>query len=521
VSSSVSKRYLLLLRSLVHPLLSIFMPLLFLLSTDQLLRLLFPGVSWFPRHLVPLLLTAGIEEAVMGNLLFKERASFLARVRELVVLLALIFGYLFILLGVRSGRGLHLSPLLIYPLTATALQWLFSNSIHSGLRERELLLGSLTGKSGAALRHTLRDSSHQAGIVVRVLRNIKAGVIVFQIQIVALLIAAAVLRRQLQLGGALVVSLHTVGGLLGIGVLNSFVEQQLLLGSGIPLPRALERRRVLFCLSILAVAAAIIILAARNASLLPLSALIALLKKLASLFRFPAGPGFTNTLQNALIERQRFYQAMRLSQPPPAPSPLALLIVELFRRLIRTFLGTGLFLFLVFPLLSQDFIDRLRELRPFAALWERLRVFLGFSVRFWLRFLRWLRLSRRRAFLSVEDERETTAIPKHDRIKTRRLSVRKRMQMSRVQQAFLALTKWGEQLGIPYVFFLTPLEYSLQLKEAVPAGSGQLAYVVEVFEEVMFSTHLVAAGRIARYIRTIRSLSRLTPQPAGQATNSL
>jgi hypothetical protein len=304
-------------------------------------------------------------------------------------------------------------------------------------------------------------------------------------------------------------------------VLNSFVEQQLLLGSGISLPRALERRRVLFCLSILAVAAAIIILAARNASLLPLSALIALLKKLASLFRFPAASGFTNTLQNALIERQRFYQAMRLSQPPPAPSPLALLVVELFRRLIRTFLGTGLFLFLVFPLLSQDFIDRLRELRPFAALWERLRVFLGFSVRFWLRFLHWLRLSRRRAFLSVEDEQETTRTPKHDRIKTRRLSIRKRVQMSRVQQAFLALTKWGEKLGVPYVFFLTPLEYSLQLKEAVPAGSGQLAYVVEVFEEVMFSTHLVAADRIARYIRTIRSLSRLTPQAAGQATNSL
>ena len=518
MSSSIGRRYLRLLRSLVHPLLSIFLPLLFLLSADQLLRPLFPEGPWFPRHLAPLLLAAGLEEAVMGNLLFKERAAFLVRVRELVVLLALAFGTLFILLGVRSGRGFHLSPLLIYPLTATALQWLLSHGIHSGLRERELLLSAVTGKRGAALRHSLRDSSYQAGLTVRVLRNIRAGIVIFQIQIVALLLTAAVLKRQPTVGGAVIVSLHALGGLLGMGVLHSFEEQQLLLGSGLTLPRALERRRVLFSISILAVAAVVINLAVRNASLLPLSALIALIRRLASLFRFPAHPGFADTLQNALIERQRLYQAMRLSQQAPAATPLAVLIVELMRRLFRTLAGTGLFLFLVFPLLSQEFIDRLRELRPFAALWRRLRVLLGFTVRFWLRIIHWLRRSRRRGVLTVEEKEKTDAARKHGRIKTRRLSVRKRLQMSRVQRAFLALTRWGEQLGVPYLFFLTPLEYSRQLVAAVPTGSEQLAYVVDVFEEVLFSSHLVASGRIARYIRTIRSLSRLTREAAGGVT---
>jgi hypothetical protein len=515
VSSSIGKRYLRLHGSVVHPLLSIFLPLLFLLSADQLLRLLFPAVPWFPRHLGLLLLAAGLEEVVMGNLLFEERASFLARARELVVLLALAFGTLFVLFGLRSGRGFQISPVLIYPLIATALQWLLCHGIHAGLRERELLLGSLTGKRGAALRHSLRDSSYQAGLTIRVLHNIKAGVIVFQIQIVALLITAAVLKRQLPIAGALVVSLHTIGGLLGIGVLHGFEEQQLLLGSGLPLPLALERRRVLFCFSMVAIAAALVMLAARNASLLPLSALIALLRKLASLFRFPGGSGFPEALLNTLIERQRYYQTLRLSQPTPAAGPLALLIVELLRRLFRTLLGTGLFLFLVFPLLSQDFIDRLRELRPLAALRRRLRLFLGYSIRFWLRILRWLQLSRRRAVLTVEDEREASAGSRPGRIKDRRISVRKRVQMSRVQRAFLALTRWGEQLGVPYVFYFTPLEYSERLIEAVPAGTGQLAYVVEVFEEVMFSTHLVAAARIARYFRAIRGLSRLTPEGTG------
>jgi hypothetical protein len=500
-------------------LLSIFIPLLFLLSVDQLLRLLFPGVSWFPRHLTPLLLAAGVEEAVMGNLLFKERASFLARVRELVVLQAVVFGALSILLAVRSGRGLRLSPLLIYPLTATVLQWLLSHGIHSGLREREVLISSIRGKRGAGLRHSLRDSSYQAGLAMRVMKNIKAGVIAFQVQIVVMLIVAAVLKRDLPLGCALVVSLHAFGGLLGIGVLNSFEEQQLLLGSGIPLPVHLERRRVMFCLAILGVAAALVMLAARNASLLPLSALIALIRKLASLFRFPVRSGFTQALQNALIERQRLYEAMRNSQPPPIPSPFAPLIAEAMRRLVRTLVGTGLFLFLVFPLLSRDFIGRLKELRPLAALRARLKVLLAFVFRLWLRVRHGLRrlFSDRRIPLSVEDEPGDSVYSGHGRIKNSRISVRKRVQMNRVQRAFLALIRWGEQLGVPYASFLTPGEYSSQLGAAVPAGAERLVFVVDVFEEVMFSSHLVASERIVRYIRAIRILSRLSPDAAGEA----
>jgi hypothetical protein len=120
----------------------------------------------------------------------------------------------------------------------------------------------------------------------------------------------------------------------------------------------------------------------------------------------------------------------------------------------------------------------------------------------------------------VEDDQETTTSPKRSRIRERRISVRKRLQMSRVQRAFLALTRWGSQLGIPYVLSFTPLEYSERLIAVVPTGCGQLNYVVEVFEEVMFSTHLVATGRIARYIRTVRALCRLTPNAAGEVKRS-
>jgi hypothetical protein len=268
-------------------------------------------------------------------------------------------------------------------------------------------------------------------------------------------------------------------------------------------------------MAILGVTAALVLLVARNASLLPLSALIALLRKLAGLLRFPGSPGMAEALQNTLIERQRLYQAMRLSQPPPPPSPFALLLVEVTRRLLRTLLGTGLFLFLVSPLLSQDFRDRLRELHPLGRLRRRLGILLGYALRTWRDLLRMLRLAGRTPALTVEEGPDNNAV-KPGRIKTPRLSVRKRLQMSRVQRAFLALTRWGEKLGVPYRLHLAPVEYSDRLSEAVPAGSGQLTCVVEVFEEVMFSTHLVEPGRLARFFRMVRSLRKLTPGEGGK-----
>jgi hypothetical protein len=517
MSSSISKRYLRLYRSAVHPLFSILLPLLFLLSMDQLIRVLIPEILWFPRHLAPLLLAAGIEEAVMGNLLFKERASFVARIRELCFVLALVFCYLFILLWVQSGRGVHLSPVLIYPMVAVLLQWLFSSGIHSGLREREILLSALGGKRGSALRHSLRDSSYQAGLTIRVLRNIKTTVIAFQFLIMALLIAAAVLKRQPATVGVTAAALHAVGGLLAIGMLHTFMEEQLLLGSGTLVPLHLERRRVIFSLSILAVAAGLVFLAARETSLLPLSALIALLRKLASLFRFPAGPGLADALQNVLIERRNYYNALLQPQQPPVANPLALLLVELLRRLFTTLLGTGLFLFLASPLLSQDFVDRLRELKPLHALGKKLRAFLGFSVRLWLRLTHWLRLSRSRHVLPIAEDGAVKAAAWRLKYRPRRLSVRKKVQMGRVGRAFAALLQWGETLGVPYVLFYTPKEYTEKLAAIVPAGSGQLSFVVEVFEEVMFSAHLVASGRISEYFRTIRQLRRLTPEGTTEA----
>ena len=508
MSSSITRRYLRLQRSIVHPLSSIVLPFLFLLSADQILRLLIPGVELFPLRVMPLLLFAGVEEAVMGNLLFKERASFLARVRELVAVLAIVFAVLLLLLALRSGLGLHLSARLAYPLLLVLLQWLLSNGIHSRLRERELLLGALEGRRGAELRHTLRDSSFQAGSTVRALRSIRGLIVVFQIVIVILLIGVGIQGLNPSLTAGLVASLHAVAGLLFLGMTATFTEEQFLLGSGAVVPLSFQRRRLLYSLSILGTTAALVLLASRNSAIFPLSALIALLEKLGSLLRFEPNRGVTEALEKAVMNRRSYYDAL-LRQSPAPLNPLFLLFAAILRRLFITLLGTGLFLFLVSPLFSQDFLDRLRELKPLQALRKKLRALARFCLRLWLELANWFLQPRDRRGLSIEQ----LGAGRPDRLgrlrSAGRSSVRKRVQMGRVLRAFVSLLRWGESLGISYFPFNTPQEYTQRLAAAIPAGNKHLDFVVDVFEEVMFSTHLVPWPRISRYYRSIRTLRRL------------
>ena len=83
--------------------------------------------------------------------------------------------------------------------------------------------------------------------------------------------------------------------------------------------------------------------------------------------------------------------------------------------------------------------------------------------------------------------------------------------MSRVQRAFAALLKWGEAQGIPFRFFYTPQEYAAKLISAIPAGREPMAIIIEVFEEAIFSTHLIVSARLSRYFRAIRTVRRFTP----------
>jgi hypothetical protein len=503
VSFFVGSRYLRLERATVHPLMAIVIPLLSLLSLDPLARALAPFLPSPPVLIYPFLLVTALEEAVMGNILFKERASLWARLRELLLVLIAALLCLFL-----AERSMHWKVL--YPLALVLVQWLSSAAIHSNLREREILLSALAGKREGALAHELRDSSLQAAVALRSMNNVKGLVLFYQGFLFCLLLAAAI--RGVALGPWIrwAAFLQAVCGLSCLGVINLFIENQLLLGEGIAVPLQAEKRRALFLLSLMIVAVLLVFLAKRETSLLPLSVLLGFLKWLVSLFRIKADPRWVQWLQTVAEERRRYYELLLSLRPSPSGPAylLLLLILEILRRVLITAVAVALFLFLTAPLFSDSFMQSLRELRPFAFLRRKLRAFAFACLRLLRALLNWWRsLGREKRVLSAE---RTPLRGKHRGSRhEQRIGLRKRAQMSRVLKAFLRLLKWGERKGVRYFPSNAPREYALRLEAAIPGSVSTITPVIEILEEVLFSPRLVAAQRLDRYFRLIRSLPRL------------
>jgi hypothetical protein len=314
------------------------------------------------------------------------------------------------------------------------------------------------------------------------------------------------LGRPLQPAGPSLFVLHALGGLFALGLLNSFVQEQLLVGQGMVVGLRFERRRVVFLAALLVTAGFLTLLAARDASLLPLSALLAFLQRLAGLLRFRHNAELSQNVQKLLTDQQQYYRLLQAQEQARA-NPVALLLLELLRRLFLSLGGAALFLFLVSPLLSPEFLSRLRELHPLRALRERLRR-LGRGLRRGLQsLLAWLRFAGRRR-LPLEEDASREEQRRRLGLAGGPLSLRKRVQMGRVLRAFLQLLQWGETLGIRRWPANTPQEYTGRLAAALPERAEELGFVTEVFEEVMFSRHLVASGRTARYFDSIRRLRR-------------
>jgi len=511
MSSSISKKYLQLYRSTVHPLLSIFIPFLFLVTLDQILRALFPILSFSSPVFNILLLITGIEEAVAGNILFKERANILARIREVAVIFLTVLLFLCIVNKIPL-KGINLLRVdLVYPLILVLLQWTFSYSIHSSLRERETLLSALIGKKGSALLHALRDSSYQAGIFIRGMGNTKQVIATFQFVVFSLIVIAVVSGKNLGFFGISLAALHAICGLLFTSLINLIIDDQFLLGNGIIVTIRLERRRLIFIISLLGIGIFLVLLAARDASLLPLSYLLALLEKLGRLFRLTPDPRLIEGIRTMLGERRRYYD-MRFSMGNEQVNHhflrLITLIMEFLRRFLRTVIGAAIFFFLVAPLFSAYFLKKLGGLKPLELLLKKIRALTFFSLRLMMQFISWLSSVKRNKKLKREDERSDQVKALKGSAMSPKYGLGKKLQMGRVLKAFVGLLKWGERMGVRYLPFNTPQEYAARLGTAIPGINYQLIYVVELFEEVMFSEHLVRREKITRYFRAIKELRK-------------
>ena len=245
MSYSSEDRYLSFSRSTLHPLIALAIPFFFLFSVAQILVALAGGVFRPSVLMTGLMLTAGLEGVLLGNILYRERVGGWERIREIIYLMVAVFLVVYFTRpGTYRQRWETMQSLrVIYMLLVVLFQWLMTVRIHSTLRARELLLASLKGKAGPRLKHALRANAEMASVSYASLRRVRGTILFLQVVVFAVLLLFYFFRVPVTTALVAAALAHGVAGLLFLFVVNTAGQDQLLFADGVTVSSAYQRKR--------------------------------------------------------------------------------------------------------------------------------------------------------------------------------------------------------------------------------------------------------------------------------------
>ncbi|MFW5737323.1 MAG: DUF4129 domain-containing protein [Spirochaetota bacterium] len=488
-------------RVLIHPAMSIAIATTSVLSLIWLVNVNI-GVAAPRAGTIAAVLLAPILEAVVGNILFRERAGIGNRVRELVLFLAVLYAVFSAVRGGPFGRRFEPSADQILPMLAATVAWLIAFVFHNRLRGREALLRSFHGLHGAELRHAVLERQHEMAITVRAMRKARGliGGLFVTLCMLAVLatldpLDVSVLRPGS--GAFAMLVLYGIASIVIIGSLNAFIEEYAANGEGLAVPLRLQRRRSVLA-AVLIVAVLVLAFAlSRAQAILPIEAIGDFFRWLAGLFESDRLPAEAPPFQPPPPDQTLPDVSEMFGELEPTEPPLWIRIVaELLARVARTALIVGGLALLVAPLFSANFRRALKSFKPRQFIVELFRN-LRRRLRILARFLRHGLRGRRRGEAAGEDPDDRS--PDAWREKQWKPTLRKRMQMDHVVQVFVSVTRWGHKHGLDYHRSEAAREYLRRVAELRPEHYADAVFVAETFCEARFSRHLVPRAKMREY----------------------
>lgn len=536
-------------QSTLHPMLSVFIPYLFLYTFHHAFRAAMIGwiipsipddvdlvlaAPTVPTLFFVVLLGVGIGEAISANFLSKERVTAaLPRLREMLVFI--IGGLVFILLlrGDFSRQGLN--PLqfdIIYPLIFVFLQWLLSFVIHRGLKERELFLSLLVNKNGVELKNMLREFSAEAGDSEKAITRVKRILLFFQVIVVMLLFSLLAFGSAIRLIYVVLSMTHVGLGILFIVLLNHFLEEQAYLGDGLQITPNLNKRWFVAFFVVLAFGVGLTLIVVGNDSLLPASYIGSLFRSIDEWFANrakdvvpkykPQSSEGTSMMGDLQAARGRLSQDLQFGEER---SQVLADILRIVAYSLLGLLGVGLIVFIVRPLFSKESREGMKNLHPIVFLKTKLALFFQFLASATTAFVKWLRSPKKgvRRFTRALAERlrESPVFSREARMARRRELERSALRKhGRVIKAYVRVIRWGEDRGVKFRKSLGPANYVDLIGKAVPASHGALSVVGDIFEEIIYSSHTVPESRTAEYFERIRDIVQTKASEASEPTQA-
>ena len=166
-----SRRFAFLYRNAIHPFIAVSVSFLlfitFILLTQQIIPYplppLFPGI----------LLLITIENAVIGNIFYRERLGAGARIREVVVTLIILYTWTALFNTGTLTEKFTFRVTVVIPLLFGALAWFFTGMVHTRLRSREDFIAIIENKQGEELQKVIRDYQQFAISTIQDLKGLK------------------------------------------------------------------------------------------------------------------------------------------------------------------------------------------------------------------------------------------------------------------------------------------------------------------------------------------------------------
>lgn len=505
-------------RTTLHPFLAIAIPFLLLLSLETFLRgMVLHAVLPLPGYLWASLLLVGVIQAVSANRMAEEGTNSIApRLRELLLILIGTL-VLFMLAQGHLLRG-DVNPIkadVLYPLALTFVYWIIAFALHRNMREREAFLALVVDRNGEQLKTAFRDYAEEATTAAARMRALRRAVLWFQtlalIAFLILLIAADPIEpwwTALALG-------HVGFGLIFLAIVNGFMEEQQHLGDGLPVPAPLQRRRVRATVLTLLLTAAVAAPLTGREALLPAEAIGAFMEWLEERLRLPEREVRVRVREGG--DTETFDENFR--EPDLGELGGVREQNEFLERLVRIALITagaliliGLLYFLVRPMLSRDYRERLRQARPLARLAAAVSRFLASFAASLRRMVETFARSRRSLARFgeslVERARERSAARAAARAREAALDKQRQRAIGQASRAFVRLIRWAERGGVPFRRWMGPMEYLRSVAGRSAANAAALMEIGAIFEQIAYAATDPPAERSQTYYDLIKQVTR-------------
>ena len=505
-------------RNTLHPFLSIAIPFLLLLSVETFVRaMVLHAVLPLPGYLWAVLALVGVIQAVSANRMAEEGTSSIApRLRELLLILIGTL-VLFMLTQGHLLRG-DINPVkadVLYPLALTFVYWVIAFGLHRNMREREAFLTLVVDRDGEQLKTAFRDYSEEATTSAMRIRSLRRAILWFQaLSMIAFLILLTAVEPIDPWWTTLALS-HLGFGLVFLAIVNSFVEEQQHLGQGLPLPAALQRRRVRATVLTLVLTALVVMPLTGREALLPAEAIGDFMEWLEERLRLPERElkvkvreaGDTEVFQDDFREPDLGDLSGEREENDFLERLVRIVLISIGALILM-----GLLYFLVRPLLSRDYRERLRQARPLVRLAVAVgRFFTSFaaSVRQMIAALVRSRRSLTRFGESLVDRaRERSVARAEARARSAALDKQRQRAIGQASKAFVRLIRWAERGGVPFRKWMGPMEYLMLVAERSATNAKALMEIGAIFERIAYAATDPPQEQSQTYYNLVKEVTR-------------